>query len=209
MTEADVTHLDDPRAGLPPTAQRLLDAAWRIVLGEGFSGLTLSRISTVSGENVSAVRYYFGNKAGLVKVLLDSVIYDVVRGVDEAPATVVTRRPAAKLVQYEAELSRPGEALRIWYDLLPHAVRDEELLERVHDSYETFFKLHMEQIADALGADALGPQAPGLASLLSALSDGIAMQAIVAPEHFDMRQVLATFEVLLERGLAGLEGPAE
>ena len=175
-----------------------------MVLDEGFASLTLSRISRVSGENVSAVRYYFGSKAGLVKALLDTIIYEVVLEVHEAPDAVVTKRPEAQLVQYEAEMSRPSEALRIWYDLLPAAVRDAELLARVHESYKTFFALHLEQVADSIGVEAPGREARGLAALLSALSDGIAMQAIVAPEHFDMKQVLATFEVLLEHGLPAL-----
>lgn len=201
--------LEDPRLRLAPTARRVLDAAWRIVLGEGFGRLTLSRISSVSGENVSAVKYYFGGKSGLVECLLDTVIYEVVRGVDEAPETVVTRRPAAKLVQYEAELSRPGEALRIWYDLLPHTVRDAQLLTRVHACYRTFFELHVEQIAETLGTGRQGPRTAGLAALLSALSDGIALQAIIAPVHFDMKEVLATFEMLLEQGLRGLESTGD
>jgi len=190
---------------LPPTAQRVLAAARQIVLDEGFSRLTLSRIAKVSGEkNTAAVKYYFGNKAGLVHVLLDTVIYDVIGQLDVPEHEVRAGTPGEALAQEERILSQPSDALRIWYDLLPHATREPELLERIRTSYERFIELHEEQVAAAVGVASTGPGERRLAALLSALSDGIALQALIGPRHFDMDEVLATLQVLLDHGLPAL-----
>lgn len=199
-----MTRINDPRSGLTPSARRVLAGAQQVVLEEGFGRLTLSSISKASGENVAAVKYYFGNKAGLVKVLLDTVIYDVVSELAVPEENLAAAKPSETLVRETRVLSQPSDALRIWYDLLPHALRDDRLLERVHASYETFFRLHLEQIAESIGSDSPSSRLGGLASLLSALSDGIAMHAIIAPTHFDMDEVLATLQVLLEHGLPAL-----
>ena len=67
---------EDPLSALPETAQKLLRAAKEIIASEGFDALTLNAVSVASGENKAMISYYFGNKAGLVAAVLDSVIHD-------------------------------------------------------------------------------------------------------------------------------------
>ena len=67
---------DDPRQGMSPPALNILQAAQRVLLEKGFSGLTLRAIAAESGENSAMVQYYFGNKEGLVKAMIDSVFRD-------------------------------------------------------------------------------------------------------------------------------------
>ena len=77
--------MDDPLAGLSPTAVRVLRAAQRILAERGFSGLTLNAVAVESGENKAMTKYYFGNKAGLIAALLDAAVHDEcleVRGAD-------------------------------------------------------------------------------------------------------------------------------
>ena len=63
----------DPRPDMPAPALKILAAAQRVLVAKGFSGLTLRAIAQESGENSAMVQYYFGNKAGLVKAMIDSV----------------------------------------------------------------------------------------------------------------------------------------
>ena len=66
----------DPRQGMSPPALNILQAAQRVLVEKGFSGLTLRAIAAESGENSAMVQYYFGNKEGLVKAMIDSVFRD-------------------------------------------------------------------------------------------------------------------------------------
>ena len=63
-------------ATLPPAAQRILAAARGLLEEDGFSALRLQAISRASGEPKASIAYYFGNKAGLVEALVDSLIHD-------------------------------------------------------------------------------------------------------------------------------------
>jgi AcrR family transcriptional regulator len=57
------------------TARRLLDAAVRVLDQHGFSGLTFERIAQEAGENAALIRYHFGSKSGLVRDLVDVVLF--------------------------------------------------------------------------------------------------------------------------------------
>ena len=61
---------------LPPTAQRLLDAAHRLLVRSGYNSLSVEAIGQEAGENKALIRYYFGSKNGLLVALTDSLISD-------------------------------------------------------------------------------------------------------------------------------------
>ena len=58
---------------LPPTAQRILAAAQRLLAEGGFEALKLSAIAAEAGESKASIGYHFGNKSGLVTALVDSL----------------------------------------------------------------------------------------------------------------------------------------
>jgi Transcriptional regulator len=202
-----MARMHDPRAELSPTARRVLHGAEQVILDQGFSKLTLANISKASTENVAAVKYYFGNKAGLVKVLFDTVTYAVVSTLAAPPDDQVNGAHLGRLAAETGRLNQPTSASRIFVDVLPHALRDPVLLERLRGYYRTFFELHLEQLrAEARVDPASSSALNGLASLLSAIGDGLTLQAMVAPDTFDMREALAALDLLLQYGLPGFNG---
>ena len=75
MAEADVT--------APPGARaHLLDTASAIMRDGDVVDISLSELSLRSGLNSALVKYYFGNKAGLLKALLDRDWQAIVTSVD-------------------------------------------------------------------------------------------------------------------------------
>jgi AcrR family transcriptional regulator len=197
-----MARMHDPRAHLSPTASRVLSGAEQVILEKGFGKLTLANISKASNENVAAVKYYFGNKAGLVAVLFDAVTYDVVSTLVAAPDDRLSGSHLGRLAAETGRLNRPTAATRIFFDVLPHALRNPALLERLRNYYRTFFQLHLEQLRAAAGAEPVSlPALNGLATLLSAIGDGIVLQAMIAPDTFDMREALAALDLLLQQGL--------
>jgi len=200
-----IARVDDPVATLAPTAQRLLAGAMSVVVAKGFAKLTLASISAASGENVAAVKYYFGNKAGLISVMVDAVVYAELALLTRPPRTAAEVIGLSRVVEETRILSTPGKPLKILFELLPHALRDKKLRAQLQGYYETFYELHLEQLGAGEGADAeRRARLCGLAMLLAATADGLTMQALVAPRHFDFIAALRALDVLLTHGIPAL-----
>ena len=75
MAEADLGTLPGARA-------QLLDTASAIMREGDVADISLSELSLRSGLNSALVKYYFGNKAGLLKALLDRDWQAIVTSVD-------------------------------------------------------------------------------------------------------------------------------
>ena len=203
--ENALTRIEDPVANLPPTAVRVLNGAMHVVVTKGFGKLTLARISAASGENVAAVKYYFGNKAGLVSVLVDAVAY--------AELLLLTRPKRggsgpskhSRITEETLILSVPGKPLKVLFELLPYAVRDKKLRLQLQGYYETFYRLHLEQLGAGESCDPdVSARMSGLAMLLAAVSDGLTIQTLVSPRTFDVDELLSTLDILLANGIPAL-----
>jgi len=60
-----------PRSG-DESRQRLLDTAERLLADHGLNGVSLRQIQTAAGEgNNSAIQYHFGDKAGLIREVIN------------------------------------------------------------------------------------------------------------------------------------------
>lgn len=200
-----LTRIEDPVANLPPTAQRVLAGAMSVVVTKGFAKLTLSRISAASGENVAAVKYYFGNKAGLVSVLVDAVAYAELLLLTRPPRNTSAADGLSRLAEETLILSVPGKPLKVLFELLPHVLRDKNLRLKLRGYYETFYELHLEQLGAGEGADPdLRARMGGLAMLLAAVSDGLTIQMLVAPDTLVVHELLRTLDVLLAHGIPAL-----
>ena len=204
--ELALERIADPVASLSPAAQRVLNGAMRVVVAKGFGRMTLAAISAASGENVAAVKYYFGNKAGLVDVLLEAVIYNELKLLIGRRRKESAGNGLSRLTEEIGVLSTPDKSDRVLWELLPHALRDRKLRERLQQYYESFFELHMKQL-DA-GADAdpeLRRRMAGFAMILSAVADGLTIHSMVAPAHFDPQVALGALDELLRCTLPELD----
>ena len=73
---------DSPTDAPPGARELLLETASNIMREGDIVDISLSELSLRSGLNSALVKYYFGNKAGLMRALLDRDMEDIVQQVD-------------------------------------------------------------------------------------------------------------------------------
>jgi AcrR family transcriptional regulator len=173
---------EDPLSSLPETARNLLIAAKEIIADEGFEALTLKTVSERAGENKAMVSYYFANKAGLVAAVLDSVIHDEYLDSLDRMKDVTPGERIPRMVEEMQRMAASVEDFDVFFELLPHVLRDEVLRRRMAMLFRWYWKMKLEWLGVEDGTRGLtDPDLLGVAQLLSAIIDGLAIQAAVDP----------------------------
>lgn len=174
---------EDPLSSLPETARNLLVAAKGIVADEGFEALTLKAVSERAGENKAMVSYYFDNKAGLVAAVLDSVIHDEYLASLDRMKDVAPEERIPRLVEEMRRMAASADDFTVFFELLPHVLRDDVLRRRMAMLIRWYWKMKLEWLGIRDGAGGLSdPDLLGVAQLLSAVIDGLAIQVAVDPD---------------------------
>jgi AcrR family transcriptional regulator len=223
--EAPAALSGDPRQRMSPPALKILAAAQQVLVTRGFSGLTLRAIAAESGENSAMVQYYFGNKEGLVKAMIDSVFRDDQEDAAAAMSTVGSEDRLPRFVDGLRMISE-SRSFRVFFDILPYALRDEGLRSRMARAVDSYRRIKRDWLRGGddespapagAPADSAEPSAEdeallGVAELMTAVVDGLAIQEAVDDE-FDMRRAYAVLEFMLQRSLpellaSGLPGAA-
>jgi AcrR family transcriptional regulator len=195
---------DDPRPDMPPAAAHLLDAAQQVLLTKGFGGLTLRAIARESGENSAMVQYYFGNKDGLVRAMIDSVFRD---DQQDAAAAMNAAMGDARLPAFVAALRRisSSRSFRVFFDILPYALRNEALRDRMARVYDWYRRIKCDWLRGGNGEPVPREREAllGVAELMTAVVDGLAIQEAI-DDDFDTRRAYAVLEFMLQRSLPEL-----
>jgi AcrR family transcriptional regulator len=198
--------IEDPSSSLSATAQKILAGARTLLLREGYDAVTLEKVAAEAGVNKASIRNNFGNKAGLVAALVDLMLHEeFVQSVSALPSTPHEDLVRA-LIDGKRHIIQMRDNFRGFFDVLPYAMRDENLRHRIASSYPWW----AEQNLRLLGVDGTGPAGRaevlrGLGRLLSAVADGLSVQVGLDPDGLDLDEPLKALEFLLDRALPDLE----
>ena len=205
------------RAELPPAARDVLDAAKRIVSERGLSALTLDAVAEESGTYRSAIRYHFGDKAGLVSAVMDSTaltpvstpLFAGVMGVTQGTGRVDAHMEALKTV------STDRDQFRLFWSLLPHILSETDLREKLDGLYDGYRHINTEALGVEARTAADERRLLGLGTLLTALCDGLGLLACLGDDRDPRRAaagsshdatIAAAYEVMGEMLEAYLPG---
>jgi Transcriptional regulator len=190
----------------------LLEAAKSLLMDRGFDALRLEAIAREAGVNKAMIRYYFGDKAGLVAALVDLLLHDAT----EALVTSAEALPRgdARVHSHVVGTRRMMEApeFMAFFDVVPHALRDEELRGRIADLYVWYREMNIRCLGGDSSPVSGGPEGmsrgAALAALFVAAIDGLAIQAALAPKGFDLGACLEVLEEAMRSLLDGHGGAA-
>ena len=152
-----------PVSDTPGARAQLLETASAIMREGDIVDISLSELSLRSGLNSALVKYYFGNKAGLMKALLDRDMAAITTSVDALLAKDMD--PAAKLRLHLGKMVDTYYATPYLNRLLMRLVRDSDPGEaqRIAETYLTpLHKAYERLIREGVKAGVFRPVDPQL-----------------------------------------------
>ncbi len=191
---------EDPTAQLSPTARKLVAAARRLLARGGYEALTVEAVAAEAGAYRDSVRYYFGSKAAFIAAVVDSLAHDQsLAAVAETEAAQGGDERVHGLVAGDLRLVDDRAAFRDFFAILPHVVLDDELRDRVAALYDWYRDLYVEGLGDATAVEE--PRLRAFASLMIAMTDGLAVQRLLDPEGVDLEPLFELWESMLRDAL--------
>ena len=207
-TRRPVSLLPGAEPELPPTAQRLLDAAHRLLVRSGYNSLSVEAIGQEAGENKALIRYYFGSKNGLLVALTDSLISDTLRRARQRLSGLSdTHDRLAVVADTAADIVEDMPSYRLLFDLLPRLLENPRMARQLAELYRGYREVNSRSLwGDRPGEPPSAVR--GLAAMTVALSDGLAVQVLAEPGSVDVRAAFAVWRTFMETVIASGGGGA-
>ena len=182
---------------LAPRAQNLLDAAYQLLLDEGYEGLSWAKVAQKAGEQKSMIGYYFGDKQSLILELLKLIGRENTTWLLEQSEDIREQSHRVALLLERLKGVTGGSASLAFFDVLPHAIRDEKLRRPVAQLYTWYCIMILRAFGFERGAEK-DPQIAALSWLFIAACDGILIQRALAPEGYPVDTVYEKLEQAIE-----------
>lgn len=211
----DTTRTASPRgrglavlSGRRALARRILKAARRLVAKDGYQKLSLQNVADASGVPKSAVAYHFGDKAGLISSLTESLIHDVNTAVVQ---TLEVEPPSHDRVHQVLCVQRQVvEATAYWrllFALVPEINKDKRLRARFDDLMVWYQQVVLRSLG--LWRDGeTNEQGRQLVSLMLAVLEGLALQHQLFPGRSDLDSQFSLWESIITPHIDRLLGQA-
>lgn len=186
------------------TGHKILNAARTLLMERGYAGITYTNVARAAGVDKGTISYNFGNKAGLLAAVVDSLIHEECMSLLDGTSKYTGQDRVHYVIEGFKRITLAADAQRGWFDVLPHAFRDPELRERICALYAWWFSLNLE----GLGIDAAASQRPalaqGLAAVVAATTDGLAIQVGLGAQR-DLTAAMEALEIMVKAVLDQLE----
>ena len=154
----------------------LLDAAERLLVGVGYSGITTRRLADEAGVNHGLVHYYFGSIENLLARVLERFTDSLIarqRAMYAADVPFIEKWRTA--MRYLDE-DRPYQ--KIWYELQALAWNRPELRERVDHVNDEWRSVLTEALAEPRERYGIEMPLDSLVSLVVTFNEGIILERL-------------------------------
>lgn len=186
----------DPLEDLPPTARMIAETARRLLVDRGYASLTLDGIARECDLNKAVIPYYFGNKAGLMEVVVDMLVHDNLVALRPTIAEAADPERLHRFMQGKAAMSENTELFLAYYELLPAMLRDPGHSARVTELYEWLIGTYAAIFSTDL--EGLPPEdIRAFGQLLIAVVDGLGVQHAIDGQRFAAAGAFSMLERIL------------
>jgi len=191
---------EDPLSALPPTGRTILAASRAIVARDGMQGLTIDAIVEETKVNRSAIRYYFGNKAGLLAAVVDSLLHDTAAAVSRETSKLPggAERVDAFVLGMKA-IADDSESFGVFFNIVGETMRNDQIKAHMAELYRHFYDLHLNWLGGS--QTTASEDLKALARLLVAVTDGLGAQRLLEGADLDLGPPLALFSRMVRSAL--------
>jgi AcrR family transcriptional regulator len=195
-------------SGLPPTAQRLLEAARRLLARSGYNSLSVEAIGREAGENKALIRYYFGSKNGLIVALVDWLISETLWNARRRHSGMSDKESPSRVAieTSEALLDDPPSYI-LFFDLLPRVLENPSMTKQFAELYRAYRDQNVRTLW-AGPSDDTPAVLRDIAALTVAIADGLAVQILAEPGSVDVHRALETWRSFIDHVLGSLPDAA-
>jgi AcrR family transcriptional regulator len=175
-------------------AERVLDAAKRLLAERGWRALTVSEICREAGVYRAAINYHFGSKDGLFAALLDSLIHEFAYRVMVNVMGLSSREERIRQTVQAFSMLGGRDVQVAFFEAFPHLLRDETFRTRLKRVYADAMAIIAVSVG---GSHALSiANLDTFSSLALAVADGLVIQQLVDIDK-DAEPVITMFAALL------------
>ncbi len=194
----------DSLTALSPRAQTIVKAARALLEEHGYRGISYQKVAAAAGVDKGTISYNFGNKAGLLAAVADSLIHDECLAILEEARTLTGEDRIRHAVEGLKRVTLAAEAQRGWFEMLPHAMRENGLRERMQRQYAWWFRMNLEWLGIDLEKMSHNPLVRGLTEVVAAVTDGLAIQVGLGIQS-DLSEAMQALEVMVRAVVAQIE----
>jgi len=187
--------------------EAFLDAAERLLVEAGYSGITTRRLATEAGLNPGLVHYYFGSMDELLLQVLERFTGRLVQRQREMYARDVPFlekwRTAMEFLERDLEAGYP----KIWFELQALAWNQPDLSDRVtrmHEEWRAVLTDAFSGAVDEYGLDRDAYPVDALVALVMSFNEGIFLERLSGIDrgHRELLEWIDRWVASLEAGRA-------
>ncbi len=157
----------------------------------------MSRIADAAGEHAASITYHYGNKAGLIAALSDSLVRDITAsGLAELDRLEPGDKRSRATIKIHERVAADSQSNLAFLEIMTQGFRDPEIAELLSDAYESYRRVHREQLGGCAAADDEGSVWP-LDILTLAVLDGLAIQIMLDRKSTDWSAVFRYWEEIV------------
>lgn len=186
-------------------AQRMLEAAQRVVDRDGADLLTLRSVAREAGETPSLVLYHFESMSQLEAMLLDSLWHDIdiefLKSIESLPEDPAQR--IDKLIAFHQSIADDPRRYQRYFELVSGVVRRPEAMAEIAGIYRGYrAELNVPLL---INPRLTSGETDAMASLVLAIAEGLPFWRLINPKSFDEDRGFALLCSLLKQRLASSE----
>jgi AcrR family transcriptional regulator len=190
-----------------PKAQKILDAVRKVLAGNGYAGTTINLVAQEAGVSRGLLHYYFKNKDEMLARVLKANMEASIVFIEDIFQTSHSAREIADRTTalLRGIMAEDSEFFCVFLEAFAAARQSAIINEQLASLYGKFRLAILEQLKAASREGRIAPALPlpGLAAIITAIIDGVALQLVTEPDLSQDDEIWQTMAAAVNDMLTG------